>query len=138
MEKAPYCQPPNVAERTSQDALGAEKPSAIWGGVSAAEGQQVILSSLSVGSRAEWGSFPPRSLTIHAKIDCLVPTPDAPLSSHWEGLTKDQWLWEEARSAIAYWRGSLSPLLASLVYHSRPEVLVDVCSHSEVLVSLLP
>lgn len=67
----------------------------------------------------------------------LAPSPSALLKSHWEGLTKEHQLWEEARPTTTYYQGLLSPALATLIYSYPPWVLANLCSRNEVLVKPL-
>ncbi|RZR89728.1 hypothetical protein BHM03_00017498 [Ensete ventricosum] len=92
----------------------------------------------------EEGPNPPLSLTrevppITFSDPSLGPlaalSPEPPLKLHCEGLAKDQRLWGEVGATTTYSRGSFSLVLMDLVYHYLPNVLADLYSCNEVLVS---
>ncbi|RWW11102.1 hypothetical protein GW17_00025301 [Ensete ventricosum] len=73
------------------------------------------------------------SIAIALGHEALSPEP--PLKLHCEGLAKDQRLWGEVGATTTYSRGSFSLVLMDLVYHYLPNVLADLYSCNEVLVS---
>ncbi|RWW80752.1 hypothetical protein BHE74_00010891 [Ensete ventricosum] len=73
------------------------------------------------------------SIAIALGHEALSPEP--PLKLHCEGLAKDQRLWGEVGATTTYSRGSFSLVLMDLVYHYLPNVLADLYSCNEVLLS---